>query len=485
MKSLQPICLLLYLFLSLSATLILAQNPKMSDDELGYKINKLLNEYSINAGFTEDGETLSPVFRQRFMALFAKNAKVYNELPGTPNFGKRQALVAYADELSEWYPAGLRTDLSKPTILRRGVHEDLNYDSVYVVSAVKTFSGTNKDGITIDKQTKKLFFVLGYDKDKDKLVITAISNMEDAAVNLAEMRAPKSKQKEDDNPPLQLGIGIMPGIGNIIGDISSANALFYEDLSGLQQSITFSFGAHAYLLLGIGARMQWGVGLGTSRLLRRLSLDSYTGSYQATDKDGENYTRNVSISNFTEEYRQSAMNVPLFIRYSITKTSSLTLFTDVGVAFGLNVTGKHSYGGTFSAYNSYERTEPENYTFTLRSLDGEAFTGYNNHYGLYDDLVINNREIIQADQLLTLKSLQAALLVAIGSSFKLSNRLLLFGTVRTQMGITDINNSPAKSGQRMLLPNANQYNSIMSALGSPLRPVTASAEIGILFNLKN
>jgi len=484
MKNLLLICLILFFTLFAGFQFAYAQNTGMNDNEMEYRINKLLNEYNIHATLVDENGALSPLARQRFLALFTKNAKVYNELPDTPNFGKKMSVSAYADQQSEWFPQGLTVQLSKPEILRSGVHQDLNYDSMFVVSSVKTFSGVNKAGVKVEKKSKKLYFVLGYDKDSEKLIITAISNMEETAVTLAEFRVPKSKKTEE-NPPLQVGVGIMPGFGNLIGDLSGTGALFYENLSGLNQTITFSFGTHAYLLLSVGSRMQWGVGLGTSRLLRRLTLDSYTGTYQATDNDGENYTRNINISNLSEEYLQNAMNLPLFIRYNITKTGTLSVFTDVGFAFGMNITGKHTYGGTFTAFNTYERTQPEIYTFTLRSEEGEEFDTYNNHYGLYENLTISDREIIQENQKLSLKSFQAAMLLSVGSTFKLSNRLYLFGTARAQMGISDINNSAAQSGKRMLLPNANQYNSIMTTLGSPLRPVMVGAEMGILFNLKN
>ena len=61
------------------------------------------------------------------------------------------------------------------------------------------------------------------------------------------------------------------------------------------------------------------------------AADRYTNSFAATDPDGVDYTRLVTVTNYQEEVLQKCVSVPLALRYDLFALKYLSLFVGAGL----------------------------------------------------------------------------------------------------------------------------------------------------------
>ena len=67
------------------------------------------------------------------------------------------------------------------------------------------------------------------------------------------------------------------------------------------------------------------------QIKQSFSADRYTNSFAATDPDGLDYTRLVTVTNYQEEVLQKCVSVPLTLRYDLFALKYLSLFVGVGL----------------------------------------------------------------------------------------------------------------------------------------------------------
>lgn len=459
--------------------------------DMNTRIKRLLDDYNLYADFSEDGNKVSKRYKEQFEKLFAPNAEVYNDLPGTTN-GQFVSVSAYTKEATERFSKGLSTRLKNRKTLRRGNPEfRTDIDSTYTVSVDKDITAFDQQSKTTVKSQNTLFFILGYSIATDELKIITIRKSDKDARIYDELPGGSLVNKMFKSAPIQVSIGFMPALSNIKGKASEINDFYEEDLSGLKQSPSLlGWSANAEVLLSASKKLQLGLGIGLSQYQAKLKLDMLQNNrISITDSDNMEATRQVSIESFTETYKQLFLQVPVFARYALLQQTRLNVFADLGIAGGFKLgSAKNSYSGTFTAYNDYAvpaKPEPDGYAqfnYTLESLFNSVTyaEAHNQHLGLYNNALIEND--LTAENSTTVKGLNLMALAGFGASVEVSNTLSLFGAARVYYGLLNIQGT--ENNETVNYINALNYKSLLRA-NAKLNTFMGGIELGAIIHLRD
>jgi len=465
-----------------------AQQPDKNN--IDARIKRLIDDYNLYADFSEDGNKISNRYKEQFKALFAPNAKVYNDLPKTDT-PEMVPVQDYIDEAVVRFSKGLSTRLRNRKTLRRGKPEfRTEIDSTYTISVDKDITAFDHKNKTTEKSQNTLFFVLGYSIQSDELKIIAISNSDKEARVFDELPGGSIVTKLLRSAPLTLSIGAMPGLSNIIANTKSIDNFYLEDLSKLKSGFGLGWGVNAQLLASVNKRFQLGIGAGIAQYKSNLTLAFVEADTTITDKDNLTATRHYTIKDFKETQKQMFIQAPVFGRFHLVSGNTFNLFLDGGLAFGFKLgSAKGTYEGTFTAYNQY--TVPEKlgtdgyaeFTYTLTELNNsnaDYDDAHNRKFGLYDDEPKFDDKI-GTENNMELKDFNLMALAGLGASVALNKSVSLFGEMRCYFGILNLQASETNDNKDYI--NALDYKSLWRA-SKTIKTLSAGMEVGAIITLR-
>jgi hypothetical protein len=187
----------------------------------------------------------------------------------------------------------------------------------------------------------------------------------------------------ENQKPVFLLLHFSPGMssvkvtGNEYGTEASTSSGF---------GFTAGVGLEAGLVKSKSGLLSIGINLDYASYQSTSAIDVLDGQKALIDIDDDNYTLLYNINALEEVDNLGYFQVPVYIKYSLQLSKSVSLYGKVGASFGFNISKKYNTTGTgefkgqYAQYNGIilEGNELESYGFGVYSLDVEGTNSYVN-----------------------------------------------------------------------------------------------------------
>ncbi len=218
--------------------------------------------------------------------------------------------------------------------------------------------------------------------------------------------------------------------------------------------------------IGFGADIQYhlseylivGTGLRIHSYKATAELGDFYTEQDLVDMDGDSYILRTTGSTIEEEYKSTAIEIPLFIRYQKWVTSDMILYGATGPVFSFLGSPNVSMNGTISTEGYYPEWE-----LTIDNVE---------EYGFY------TRDINDSKTETTLKT-SIGWLIEVGAEYYLSKRVNLTAGVFFQPGLSNLSNG---NSENEIMLDSHTYNGTLNGTDK-VKLSKVGLRLGINFDL--
>ncbi len=247
------------------------------------------------------------------------------------------------------------------TINKRKVQPAFDIITAQVRRITERDCGTGKDSLVNNFVITAIYYKYQTDDTKPKFRILKIDNANTSLKPDAWYR---------DQIPDELFVQLtpdysMPAIKQSDVSINTTSKIGFHGLVGVNYLIS-GWDKHLIMLKA---------GLGFSKVSTEYSLDNYETSFYTTDKDGDEYIREVYGKSLTQTLDYSTLDIPLMIswRYLLNKKWQISASTGIKASYIFQQNYKIN-NGEFEYRGLYENLYGE--TFYFQDLPSYGFTSY-------------------------------------------------------------------------------------------------------------
>jgi len=440
--------------------------------------DSIINAYWEYSSFVADidAEKISENIVGKFKDLFVSyDAEVINDIDYTKKLPTRIPLKKYIEYVREWYPQGLTVDLK---VKKKNPPETLdkrNYSMV--VNATKEVKGLYLDEHLYAYKAAQNILI----RFSDQINGFKILKIEDTIGNDSctklrylgkenlvreEYKSAKAKFEQAlykycptdelckqglasadsgiraNRIPIYLQVHVLPGYAMF--PVTENNPLV--TVNGLSSSSGISYGGGVGLEIGLlrskTGLLSAGVSFDVVSWSTTLKAKTIGDSIKGFDIDHDSVTFIDTLKNISETAKIMYLQIPLYIRYDLKLSRSVSVFGKIGVKTDLAISKKYKstieegdYRGKYYEYGGV-------------ILYGNELAAYG--YGNYRNISTNSTDIKD------MSSLNISVYAAVGLNASISRMLELFAGIEYVQGITNI----AKSNKNFITDTRTSVNSL-------------------------
>ena len=204
-----------------------------------------------------------------------------------------------------------------------------------------------------------------------------------------------------------------------------------------------------------------GFGVGYSSYSTELKSNPLDYNVPDTDVDGDNYSKETTTSEITEETKASYFDIPIFLELSNTNIDKIGFYGRIGVKISLSV----SKTFTATGLANYEGYYPQYYV-TLYDIEELGF----------------NQSAIYQDTKMSLEPVNVSAVISAGITFPLSSYFILKLGGNANFGLMEISSQKAEDYDNTMYDG--NYNKLLENPNAKTSTRSYGVEIGLIYNFR-